>query len=214
MSFKLFVKKLINDASGVALIEFAYAMPVVLSVGLYGMEAANKANTHLRLSEIVTTVADATSRVRVTVSEDDMDEIFSGAKSIGSAVDFANRGRVIVSSVQPIDNGGSPATQTNNKIRWQRCFGANSANSSYGLQGDNVGLTGIGPTARKISTSMNSEMIYVELVYQYQPMINFFGFGAETINLTRAMTVRDRTTNDIQAGSTTARVCTGTHLAT
>ena len=41
-------RRLRRDTSGLALIEFAWTMPIVLSIGCYGVEVANLALTWLK----------------------------------------------------------------------------------------------------------------------------------------------------------------------
>jgi Flp pilus assembly protein TadG len=42
--------RLSRDRSGLALLEFALSMPIVLALGLYGVETANLALANLRIS--------------------------------------------------------------------------------------------------------------------------------------------------------------------
>jgi len=156
---------------------------------------------------------DDASRVRSSITEDNIAELFTGAKLAGQSLSFAENGRIILSSIQSIpDNAPTPGVKEF-KIRWQRCTGANAANSSYGLEGNTVPLPGIGPVSRKAGPRLNSEMIFVEIVYQYQPLISEAFLGPQTIRTTAAMIVRERTANNINAGTTTAKVCTGAHVA-
>ena len=44
--------RLLRDRSGLAMLEFAFAMPLVLMTGVMGVECANVAVTQLRVSQI------------------------------------------------------------------------------------------------------------------------------------------------------------------
>lgn len=207
------INELRADASGVMMVEFAYSLPILIGVTFYGLEAANLATAHLKVSQIASMVADNAARVRVAIDEDDINEMFIGAKLSGEQIKFMDNGRIILSSVQPVATG-SPATVTAQKIRWQRCIGANPDNSSYGLEGDTkTGANSMGATGREIGAISGSEMIFVEVRYKYQPLINNIFFGEQTLTVTRALTVRDRKNQDIQSGTTTVRSCGGTHIA-
>ena len=57
------LRSLAGDTHGLALMEFALALPLVLGVGLYGVETANLALMNLRLSQVATNLSDNASRV-------------------------------------------------------------------------------------------------------------------------------------------------------
>ena len=179
---------------------------------MVGMEVANRAAMQMKVEELATLTADYVSRVRISITEDDIAEMVIGLRQAGDSIKFAQNGRVFISSVQPVLTSGAVTGQT---IRWQRCFGAHAANSSYGLQGETItGANSIGPTGNKIGASNNSELIFVELVYTYKPWFNFTGFTTEDIRTTRAFSVRERIDNAIKAGTSTARTCGLSHTAT
>ena len=56
-------------------------------------------------------------------------------------------------------------------------------------------------------------MIFVEISYTYTPIVKFGPITSETLSLTRAFTVRERLNNDMQTGTATSRICSGTHLS-
>ena len=62
------MRRLRRDERGVALIEFAISLPVLLILCMFGLEAANLALTHLRISQIAMLVADNASRVRTSIA--------------------------------------------------------------------------------------------------------------------------------------------------
>ena len=74
---------------------------------------------HLRVSNIAMLTADNAARVRDSIDEADVIELFTGAKMTGASINFAQNGRIILSSLEPTDG------RTNRQwIRWQRCDGA------------------------------------------------------------------------------------------
>lgn len=188
------LKKLKNDSSGLALVEFAFTAPLLLTVGLGGMETANLAVSHMQISQIGMLVADNASRVRTSIDEADIREIFTGASLTGNSINFSENTRVILSNLEHNGLSGSDEGQW---IRWQRCYGANTKySSSYGVQGDgqtNASLaTGMGPTGKKITATQITAVNFVEVVFDYKPLISDRFFGDIVIRYESAFVVRER----------------------
>jgi len=91
-----FTRSLGDCRSGVAFLEFAFALPVVLALGLLGLETANYAMANLRVSNIAMLTADNAARVRDSIDEGDVAELFTGAKMSGNNINFAQNGRIIL----------------------------------------------------------------------------------------------------------------------
>ncbi len=197
--------RLRRDRRGLAVTEFALALPLLVTVTFVGLETVNYAFASQKVGDIATLSADSISRIRVGISEGDVTDTLAGIGRLGAAIDFVPNARIIVSSVQPVlDNAGNV---TNQKIRWQRCYGSlTSATSSYGTQGQSIGAAGIGPAGppvRKVAAIAGSELIFVETVYTYQPLINInLSSGPRTIRTLASMTVRERAANDLTASGT------------
>lgn len=187
------------------MIEFAFVAPVLLIAGLGGLELVNLTLAYMRVSDIAIKVADNAARVRISIDESDINEIFTGAKEMGKSIDFPAHGRIILSSIEPV-TGGTPVKITNQYLRWQRCTGALPVNSTHGSQGD--GATGTAqaagygvPGQPKITASMNAPVMLAEVVYQYQPMVGDNWFGPITIRQVKSMPVRQRSDQVIKNGS-------------
>ncbi|MGQ0660288.1 MAG: TadE/TadG family type IV pilus assembly protein, partial [Sphingosinicella sp.] len=69
--------------SGLAYVEFALALPVLLTLGLFGLETANFAMAHLRVSNIAVMTADNAARIRDNIDEADVIDLLTGAKETG-----------------------------------------------------------------------------------------------------------------------------------
>lgn len=192
------LKQLKGDTSGLALVEFALSLPILLMMGLGGTELAHMALATERVNQIAMLVADNASRVRTTIDETDVNEIMTGAKLMGESIGFSANGRIILSDIQnnPLNTG--------QWIRWQRCTGAKNVSSTYGSAGDgwqDTSLqTGVGPTGNKVSAAAGTIVMFVEVVYDYQPIVPVNYFGPRTMRVTQAFNVRDRT----PASSTTS----------
>jgi len=194
-----------GDCSGIALLEFALALPIFVGLTMVGMETVNLAYASQKVGDVATLTTDQIARIRIGISEGDITESLNGIKDIGSTMGFAANGRIIVSSVQPVLD--STGTVTNQRIRWQRCSGALAVASSYGAAGASLGVAGIGPSGRKIAAGPNDEVIFVEVVYAYQPLISNSFLGSRTLRSITGMTVRERKVNDVQSTGT-ASPCT------
>lgn len=197
MTFPPRLRALLRDTSGLALIEFAYAMPLLLGVGLSGIEISNLALTHMRVSQAALTVADNASRVGVNsalsvqqLRESDINDVLMGAEIQGRSFKLTRNGRVTVSSVQVNADGG----QT---IFWQRCVGVKAGSgydSSYGVQGvgaTGTGFPGMGPPTRRVSAPPNSAVIYVEVNYDYTPIADFGLITGTKLHYVASFVVRD-----------------------
>ncbi len=194
------LRALARNRSGVAMLEFALSMPIFIALTMVGMETVNLAYATQKIGDIATLTTDQIARIRIGISEADITESLNGIKTTGATLNFAANGRVIVSSVQPIVDGAGKVTDQ--KIRWQRCTGAMTATSSYGVAGASLGVQGIGPSDRKIAAGPNDEVIFVEVVYRYQPLISNSFLGARTLRSVTGMMVRERKVNDVQSTGT------------
>ena len=188
------LRALKQDNSAVAMVEFAFAAPIVLSMGLLGTETAYYTITHMQVSQIAMQVADNASRVGehdVLVSrkvyEDDVNSTFVGAEKLGDNYQIFEQGRIIISSLQVNSDGGQ-------WIAWQRCRGAKNHVSSYGVQGAGVSGTsfpGMGEAGNRITASSGTAVMFVEVSYTYEPITPFELFGDDEMEYTAAFNVRD-----------------------
>ena len=193
--------RLKHNTSGVALIEFAFAAPLVLGMGMMGTDTAYLVITHLQVSQIAMQVADNASRVGEQdvliarkVNERDVVESLTGAEKLGQSLDFYESGRIIISSLQRNPDGGQ-------WIAWQRCRGAIRHDSSYGVEDDGktgMGLPGMGEPGRYITASPGTAVMFVEVAYDYEPLTPITVFEDKRITYTAAFNVRDN--RDLSGG--------------
>lgn len=177
--------RLATDKSGVAIIEFAYGFPILLFMSAYGLEVGNLALTNMRISQAALNLADNASRVGmdsglpvVQLREVDINDVLAGAKKFGHSFQLAEKGRITVSSLY--HNG------TDQRIQWQRCLGLKKGvdwDSHYGTTGvnslvdtrpENRGTLrpqGMGPAGEEVQAPPNLGLIFVEINYEYQPVI-------------------------------------------
>ena len=211
-----FAASLRDCRSGLAFIEFAFALPVVLALGLLGLETANYAVANLRVSNIAMLTADNAARVRDSIDEGDIVELMTGAKMSGNN-NFAQNGRIILTDLE------RHSTANLQWVRWQRCDGAlNYAATPSTLRPITAGgtvitngteiyntdrqtassapssevkatLTQVGTGSNVISAAPSTAVMVVEVAYDYQPVIPSSFLSGRRITYVSAFNVRQRT---------------------
>jgi len=207
-TIKTLIGGLKENISGLAIIEFALGLPVFLTLALGGMELANLASAHLRVSQIAMAVADNAARVDPSVDEfvDEFDiyEVFAGAMVTGESIDFEANGRVILSSLQ---HNGLADSDEGQVINWQRCMGDLTDGSLYGIEGagrtDGSLKAGMGPIGKEIIADDGTAVMFVEVIYDYQQLIPGELFDRQ-IRYETAFNVRSRNIFDISNASSPA----------
>ncbi len=188
--------RLTRDTSGVALTEFALTFPFLLGVGLMGLETANRALIEMQVAQLATQIADNGSRIGESdvledrkIYEADINDLFYGAHiQSGNGVRIFEHGRVIMSSLQYDDDTGGQY------IDWQRCAGKKNHQSQYGDEDtaqSNL-ADGMGPPDAKVIAFEGVAVIFVEVAYNYQPLIgDTFAFGDQEVRSISSFVVRD-----------------------
>lgn len=151
-----------KSESGVAFIEFTYALPFLMLTLLGGLELVHLALTHQQLSRVATSTADLSARFRSSIDESDVLTLFLGSRMSASLDDFDENGRIILSSVtrNNADNG--------HWIRWQRCEGNLARTSNIGASGDGMTDTSIADVNGMLITDPNNVLV-AEVTYRYTP---------------------------------------------
>lgn len=188
-------RKLRGDRSGMALIEFAFTLPIFIGLGFYGVEVSNLAITQMKMSQIALNMADNASRIGTlnatlgakVITEQQINDVFQAAALQAGAAGLYQDGRTILSSLEVNAQGG----QT---IMWQRCKGMDLEDSNYGAQGTGAtgtGFAGMGPAGDTIQASAGTAVMFVELHYTYHPLFGSMFMGERELYQEAAYTVRD-----------------------
>ncbi len=218
------LRRLACDRSGLALIEFAYGLPLLLTVGLAGAETANLAIVTLRINQMAMLAADNAARVRISMDETDVNEVMVGMRFSGTGIKFGERGRVIISDIEANGQSGSNAGY---KITWQRCFGAKNVTSIYGAEDTGktgpalkYGITTNGPAATDTAGTIpvtGGALIVAEVRYTYTPLVAALFMGNRELRAVQTFPVRDRATQTLLNGtsmtSAARRLCDAAHLS-
>ena len=205
---RAFARRLGRDRSGLALLEFAFSAPIVLSIGMYGVEVSNLALMNMRVSQASLNIADNASRLGLTTSlntqqlrETDIDDLVSQIRQQTGGWDLTTRGRITITSLE--EKSG------NQVMHWQRCVGMRSGTdyaSHYGTTSitdgsdttpANDGVVqagGMGPTGAKVVAPTNSGVIFVEVNYEYNPVVStrWLPAGTTRLHYIASFIVRDR----------------------
>lgn len=186
--------------------EFALSLPLLLTAGLYGAETANLALVHMKVNQLAIHVADNASRIGDTsqitnrqIFEADINDLLMGSNIQGGpTLNFYERGRTIISSVEVFDSSVScssgcpsgPHPSGTIYIHWQRAKGKKVWTSSYGAE-NAILPSGIGPAGQEVTPDAGGALIFVELAYDYKPLVSSRFFGPTTIKAISSFIVRD-----------------------
>lgn len=194
MTILSLIRQLHANVSGMAVIEFAYVMPILTAVGIGGIEMTNYANTNMKISQAAMALADNMSRVglesaltSVQIREADVNDSFIGFQRQTEGLNFTANGRVVLSSLERNSSGGQ-------WIHWQRCFGNLVVAPRYGTEGTGATGTsfqGMGPTTGRVTAPVDTAVMFVEVTYTYQPLFTGFFLRDRTIRHEASFINRD-----------------------
>ena len=184
--------------SGIAAMEFAIVLPFFMALGLYGVEVANMAATRMQVSQLALSVADNASRlgqtdnssVTPTITEAQIDSVMTGAEKQGASIDFANKGRVILSSLERDSFTGRQW------FHWQRCRGALVSQSLYGDQNTKNGkgtfrIYGVGTAGNQVTAINGSAVMVAEIYYRYDGLFGNTFINKSVFRQEAAFIIRD-----------------------
>jgi len=191
-----------TGTAGVAIMEFALVLPVLITLGFYGTEIAYMSTINMQISQMATSAADNASRlgqtdnsaVSPTVTAAQVDSVMTGALLQGAAFSFSSRGRIIISSLE------RDVATNREYIHWQRCRGSLARTSYYGAQ--NYGLSGatlngMGATNHVVhappivSGATTGAVMFVEVFYSYRPLFGNVFVRPTEFHREAALLVRD-----------------------
>jgi TadE-like protein len=212
---KSFLKRLRDDCSGLALVEFAVSLPVFMLLTVGGFETAHYAYVQMRLNQLTIETADGAARMgegdilaAKTIDEIQINDVFAGTIRQGESIllggehEYVDPGTgvvglrgnalIILSSVEPVED--FDVDDPKYRIRWQRCIGSGEFfEPQFGTVEDSEEIDGIGPTGRLSVPPDDGALMFVETHYFYRPLImnGFSKMGETSITKTASMVVRD-----------------------
>ncbi len=142
-----------RDTRGVAFIEVAIFLPVLVMLTLGTLDLARYILINQRMDRAAATLADLTARVEA-VTETDVDQIFFSVEQVAQPFELNNDGIAILSSV--VGQGGAPI------IDWQRSgVGTLGEASRLGTEGGTADL----PDGFTVGDGEG--MVAAEIIYSY-----------------------------------------------
>lgn len=205
------LRRLLRDQGGLAMIEFAWTMPIVLACGSWGVELANLAMMNLRVSQIALNLADNASRVGTysTLStqqlrEVDINDVFRAVRKQGDNIGLTTRGRVTLSSLENVKQSYDAAPVQ--RIHWQRCVGLKGSaaadaayRTAYGPTTTTAGIddkqanAGIAkPAALAVEAPTGAGVMVVEINYETKPLFGTMLIRPQRLRYVASFIVRDR----------------------
>ncbi len=189
-----FVRGLAHADSGVAMTELAFSMPILMLMALTGAELCNYITTRMRISQVALHLADNAARMgngsqlsSKTITETDINDLLTGGGMQAGELDLYNRGRVVISSFERNDNGNGNVY----KVGWQRCRGSATYTPQFGTQGV-TSNNGMGPSGRQVIAMSDNATMFVEVFYQYRPLVGSTLVPQLNFTEIASMAVRDR----------------------
>ena len=212
------IRSLCRDRAGVSVVEFALSLPMVVALGMFGIEVANMASTQMQVSQLALSIADNASRLGQAdnsggappmVDEAEINAVMFGAMQQGASIDFEENGRVVLSSFERRDGDDEDLDEDDDVdaddvhyIHWQRCAGDLDRDSLYGQAEDEL-AAGIGESGLTVS-SHDQAVMFAEVYYQYQPIFAGVFLDGITFRQEAALVVRDDRTLSGLTGTATS----------
>jgi Flp pilus assembly protein TadG len=179
--------RLLSCRAGNVAVEFALAAPVLIMLMLASAELARFVILHQKMDRVATTISDLVSRAE-TISESELQDIFSAAGEVAFPYDLADLGLVIVSSVTNPDGNGPI-------VAWQRSGGGSySGSSQVGTEGDDATLTG------DFEVRQGETAIISEVYFSFSPFISELIVAPQVIYRSAHHRPRLGTLEEIEAG--------------
>lgn len=201
-------RRLVRSARATVIIEMAFAIPFLVLVGFGGMEVAHMTLAYTRVSQLGLNTADNAARIAAgsnmaqpQIREVDINEVFAGAEKQAAGLNFKANGRIILSSLERNPEGGQ-------WIHWQRCYGDLQVASAFGAEGTGatgLNFKGMGPVGKEVTAASGTAVMFVEVVYQYDPLLYRGLLGPRTIRANAAYNIREaRDLSGVKAPGTAA----------
>lgn len=195
-------RSLVRNRDGATIIEFAFALPILGTLGLYGAEMAYMASVSTQISQVALGVADNASRlgqsdnsgIAPTVMEYDVDAVMYGAMHQAAPFDLQQHGRIILSSVE------YDKTTRRQFIRWQRCSGNLVRASSYGDDKNRNGLNGPVLPDIGVTAMQGQAVMHVEVFYRHQPLLPGLFVGEDEVEFRQEAVYVVRDDRDLAGG--------------
>ncbi|MBI1206438.1 MAG: hypothetical protein GC191_04010 [Azospirillum sp.] len=170
------LSQIVRDRRGIAAVELAFVVPVLLALMGGIVEIATMVLASSKTTAVAQTIADLVSRYSC-VTDSMIDDIFDGAKLVLSPFK-SNSATFEIASVEFDKTNGAP------QVKWHRSLGNGSASGDADLAAKATNLGGKGDS-----------VIIGSIAYEYSPILTFLPIAGGTFAETAI--VRPRLTNSI-----------------
>jgi Flp pilus assembly protein TadG len=163
------LRKLRQDASGLAAVEFALLLPMLLALLIGCLEVTFKIWSTQKAEKLAVTLSDVIAQ-STAVTSADLTKLTGAVNKIMDPFPFEDEdGKVIISSVYWEQGDDAP------KVNWQCEDGDYAATSKFGAKGDDATL----PAGFTLAEKDN--IIVAEVFYEYNPIAPGFMFEKDAI---------------------------------
>lgn len=161
------LRRFAHNTRGVASIELAIAMPIMLTLLLSAMEMTRYVIIHQKVERTAASIADLVAREEV-MTETKLSDVFEITEQMLSPFQNEAGTLVIVSSV-------TQDTNRNPEVSWQRSWGGGNVGSKIGSEGGDATLPG------DMTIKDGDNVIAAEVYYDFKPVFMPDILGANTI---------------------------------
>lgn len=167
--------KLCKNEAGLAYIEFAIVLPVLLMLFLGGVEITRYVLIIQKLEKTVSTVANVVTQTNPSTSQLTdaiMQDLMNSVQDMMSPYGSTSNMRVIVTDVVDRTNAQSTSTAAPT-VNWQFCGGGTLTNQSKlgTTVNRNANLTNLGLPS-SYAMSAGEEVVIAEVYFNFQPITN------------------------------------------
>ena len=147
----------LRDRRGGVMLEFAFAMPILVGLLMGGVEFARFALVNQKMERVTSFVGDFVARAGA-LDEADFDDYFAAADQLGRPFDLFDAGNIIVTSVTGEDTGP--------EVLWQQIGAGHVTEPSLvGVPGDPAVLP------LNFNVDEGEGLVITEVYFDYEPFL-------------------------------------------
>ena len=165
-----FLRRIWNDESGIANVEFAFVLPVLITLLFGSFELSRYVLLNLKLEKATYTVSDLVTQ-ETSISNSQLNQIMLAASEIMTPYSIGEKGTIIVSSVYQENDVDPPV------VRWQYTGGGTLPKSSTVGEVDDWATLPEG-----LSLADKDNLIIAEIFYEFTPYFSNEPIGSASLH--------------------------------